>query len=170
MEITDRDIYNFVFSPETLEPAKKTYLESNFVRFQRQIDYCRQLKEINLAEPQEQAIINIVDKVLTPNVFELIPSVSPTETKDSKLKLVAKSQNLQKKNYSYSFNDANSDHVIKIINTPTETLLYFFSSGSIPKAKLTFFPSGRTYTIIDTSKPIEILEESIIEKVTIEII
>lgn len=167
IEITERDIYNFVFSPETLEPAKKAYLESNLQRFQRQIDYCNQIKEINLDEPQQQSIINVVDKINSPKVIELIPSVVPTETKDFKLRLAAKSVNLEKKNYSYSFTDSNSDYVIKIINTTTETLLYFFSSVPIQKAKITFLPSGATYTIIDTSQPIAILEGTEIQKILI---
>ena len=129
--------------------------------------YCRQLKEINLEEPQEQTILKIVDKAHLPNVFELIPSVGSGETKDSKLRLAAKSLNLEKKNYSYSFTDSNSDHVIKIINTASEYLLYFFSSVPTPKAKITILPSGTTYTILDTSKPIEIIEEREIEKIII---
>lgn len=56
--------------------------------------YCRQLKEINL---EEQTILKIVDKAHLPNVFELIPSVGSGETKDSKLRLAAKSLNLEKR-------------------------------------------------------------------------
>lgn len=167
IEITERDIYKFVFSQETLELEKKTYLESNLERFQHQIDYCRQLQNLSIEEPQEKTIINIVNKVLSPNVIELIPSVRPTETRDSKLRLSAESLNLEKKNYSYTFTDTNSEHVIKIINTASESLLYFFSSAPTENAKITLLPSGSTYTIIDTYKPIEILEEKVIQKILI---
>jgi len=165
IEITEHDIYKFVFSPETLEPVKKTYLGSNLERFQRQIDYCRQLKSINIVETQEKAIINIVDKVIVPKIIELVPSVEPTESKDSKLRLAAKSLNLEKKNYSFSFTDTNSEHIIKIVQANSQNLLYFFSIKPIQKIKVTFFPSENSYTIQDTAKPIEILEESTINRI-----
>lgn len=167
INITERDIYNFVFSPETLEPAKKTYLESNLEKFQRQIDYCRQLKEISLEEPQGQSIINVVDRILSPKGIELIPEAIDNESKDSKLRLAAFSFNLNKKNYTYSFTDSNSEHVVKIIMSGSRNLLYFFSLIPMQKVTVTFLPSEATYNIQDTSKPIEILEEKEIEKIII---
>lgn len=116
----------------------------------------------------EELVKIIIDKISSNKTVELLPSIITTEVNDSKLRLAAESLKLSTKTYSSSFADPTSDHVVKIINTDSQTLLYLFSSDPISKARITFSPSETSYTIKDTSKPIEILDESNIEKVTVE--
>jgi len=143
-------------------------LEANPERFNVQIEYCLQLKNLSSGRTSEEFVTNIAEKKLSPdNRIELFPSSVANESKYSKLRLAAKSISPEKKKYSYSFTDNNSEHIIKIINTGAETLLYFISLVPLTNTKVTFIPSGNSYLIIDSLKPIEILTEEKIEKIII---
>ena len=167
-KITERDIYKFVFSPESLDLEKRTYLESNRERFMKEMEFCQELKNTSPSLETEELVEIIIGKIGSIKVAELLPGIISSEAHDSKLRLAADSLNLNKKTYSSSFADQSSDHIVKIINNDSQTLLYLFSSDPISKARITFFPSETSYIIKDTSKPIEILNESIIQRVTVE--
>ena len=168
INITEIDIYKFVFSSESLDSVKRSYLESNSERFKKEIGYFQELKNSSPSQETELLVNEIMHKIISHSIVELFPSVIPSEEHDSKLRLSAESLKLSKKTYSLGFTDKSSDHVVKIINNDSQTLMYLFTSKPISKARITFFPSETSYTIKDTSKPIEILDESNIEKVTVE--
>ena len=167
-KITERDIYKFVFSPESLELEKRNYLTANRERFKSEIEYCLALKKNSNFKESQEIVESVISRLNSNNIIELMSNSISHKAKDTKLKLAADSLTLSTKTHSFSFSDSTSDHVVKIVNTNSQSLLYFFSSELIPKARITFLPSETAYTIEDTSKPLEILDEENIERVIIE--
>lgn len=170
MKITERDILKYIFSPDSLEEEKRNYLELNPNRFKNQIEYCRQLKNNSVDAELEETLGKIEKRIRNFKLVELYPTKQFNSEGDSKLKLAANSINLRKKTYSCSFSDSTSEHLIKIVNNDAQTFLYLFSLAFTQKAIITFYPSQNFYNVEDISKPIEILEETVIEKITIEVI
>jgi hypothetical protein len=167
VNITERDLYKFVFSPESLSLEVKTYLENNLDRFKTQIDYCKSLKNISENEIADTSIEILSDKILDENTIELIPSNYNSNVNTDKIRLAAASLKLEKKNYSLSFNDDANENAVKIISIDSQMPLYLFSTIVFKKATITLLPSEINYTVVDASKPIEILKEEQIDKVII---
>lgn len=169
IEITERDIFKFVFSPELLPQEKREYLENNRERFKEEIELCISLKNDSYVSEADNIAKRVESYIGSYKIVELFPTDERLENNVKKLRLSAASAKLtQKVNYS-SFADSDSNNVIKIIKTGDQTLMYVFSLQSVSKAKVTFFPSETTYIVENISQPLEILEEKNIEKINVEL-
>ncbi|MBX3006799.1 MAG: hypothetical protein KF816_02110 [Melioribacteraceae bacterium] len=168
INITERDIFTFVFNPQNLPINKKEFIESNIDKYQKQIDYCSQLKKISAGQIEDIKTQSISERILNPKSKEFLPVQENITNGETNLRLAAAGIVLEKKSYSKSFKDDSNESIIKIVSNGKQTLLYYFSEKPLPKAKLTLLPSGATYTMMDTSHPIEIMDESEIEKVVVE--
>ena len=169
IEITERDIFIFVFSPELLPHGKREYLENNRERFKEEIELCISLRDDSYDARVDEIAKRVESYIGKCQIVELFPSDDRFEKNVYKLRLSAASAKLtQKVNYS-SFADSDSNNVIKIIKTGDQTLMYVFSQHSVSKAKVTLLPSETTYIVENISQPIEILDERNIEKINVEL-
>jgi hypothetical protein len=167
MNITEEDIFKFVFNPESLSKGKLEYLNANQNRFKKEIDYCKGLlAQTNITEI-DSITEQIIQKIKSFKIVELYPQIiKPKE--ENGVKLAAASVLKEKKSNSLSFTDPNSKYLIRIVTTESQTLLYLFSEDkSKHDFQLTIHPSKTQYQIMDLSKPIEILYEEVIEKILI---
>ncbi len=169
IEITERDIFKFVFSPELLPHDKREYLEKNTDRFKEEIELCLSLKDNSFGSEVDEIAKRVESYIGSCKIVELFSSDNHFEKNVQRLRLSAASAKLtQKVNYS-SFADSDSNNVIKIIKNGDQTLMYLFSQHSVTKAKVTLFPSETTYILENISQPIEILDEKNIEKINVEL-
>ncbi len=168
IDITEEDIYRFVFSPELLSKDKYDYLTINRERFKDEIALCLELKNSSNTEEVKALASSILQKINSPTIITLLPQIiKPIE--EVGIKLAAASVLKERKSNSMSFADSDSKYLIRIVKTESQTLLYLFSSEKSKKHfKLTFYPSESEYQIKDLSRPIEILEEQVIEKISVE--
>lgn len=168
INITERDIFAFIFQPDNLSSDKKLYLETNFDQYQKQIEYCKELKEISAGQNDDIQAEAITDRILNPDSIIFLPVKVNISNGDTSLRLAAAGMVLEKKSYSKSFKDESTKRMIKIVSNGKKTLLYYFSEKPIQNTKFTLLPSGATYSMMDTARPIEILDENEIEKVIVE--
>lgn len=167
IEITEEDIYKFVFNREALSKNKQEYLEANRERFSKEIALCVELKE-SRADMDDKLVSDIIKSIQSTNIVELYPQ-KPNPVEENGVKLAASSVLVEKPTNSTSYMDSDSKYLIRIIKTGSQTLLYFFSNDATQRNfKLKFIPSGNEYRVADTSQPIEILEEQVIEKIIVE--
>lgn len=168
IDITEEDIYRFVFSPELLSKDKYDYLTINRERFKDEIALCLEMKNDTNSDEIKILTDSILRKINPTRIITLFPQITrPTE--GIGVKLAAASVLKEKKSNSMSFADSDSKYLIRIVKTESQILLYLFTSENSKKHfKLTFYPSESEYQIKDLSRPIEILEEDVIEKIIIE--
>lgn len=168
INITEEDIFKFVFSSESLTKEKSDYLTTNRERFKNEIDLCLEMKNPSDIDEVKTLTSMILQKIDSTTIITLFPQLTkPIE--EIGIKLAAASVLKEKKSNSMSFADAESKYLVRIVKTESQTLLYLFASGNSKKQfKLTFYPSESEYQIEDLSRPIEILEEDVIEKINIE--
>jgi hypothetical protein len=168
--IDESDIFNFVLFPSSLSREKKEFIEGNLERFRHEIDFykgfSKPLDDSNLVDLKDR-----IEKLESGQIktYVLIPTWNPIQSQDNTLRLAAASATLDKKIDSVSFADEGSNYLIRVIKTTESTLLYLFQN--VPSKKSFFiklFPSETAYLIKDVSKPIEILDETEITKITVE--
>lgn len=168
ISITEKDIYRFVFSPELLSKDKHDYLTVNRERFKDEIALCLEMKNDTNSDEIRILTDSILQKINSTSIITLFPQITKS-VEEIGIKLAAASVLKEKKSNSMSFADPDSKYLIRIVKTESQTLLYLFSSEkSKNHFKLTFYPSESEYQITDLSRPIEILEEQVIEKISVE--
>lgn len=168
INITEEDIFKFVFNPENLSKEQLEYLNSNKDRFKKEIDYCKSLQVQSNVTEIDSIADQIIQKIKSFKIVELYPQIiKPIE--GNGVKLAAASILKEKKSNSMSFTDSESKYLIRIVKAESQHLLYLFSEDkSKHDFRLTIHPSKTQYQITDLSKPIEILEEGVIEQINIE--
>lgn len=168
IEITEEDIYRFVFSPETLSKDKFDYLTANRERFKNEIAFCSELKNVSASKEVRSITDAIYQKINSSTITKLFPQITkPIE--ENGVKLAAASILKEKKPNSMSFIDSESKFLVRIVKTDSQYLLYLFTANdTITSFKIRFNPSESVYQIDDISQPIEIIEEMHIDEITIE--
>lgn len=167
IKISEEDIFKFVFNPESLVTEKLNYLSQNQDHFAKEIEFC---KGMNLVDDNvaESVAANVIQKINNQNIIELFPQ-DDVHLNEQGIKLAAASASAKQSKLQTSFSDAELNYLIRLVSTNSQLLLYFFTNDKGKKQfRIKFFPSENEYVINDTSIPIEILEESTIQKVVIQ--
>lgn len=164
---TEEDIFIFVFNPGKLSDEKLEYLKSNQDLFKKEIDYCVNLRDKYKSVDVESITEDIVQKIKSFKPIELYPQIVKPK-KENGVKLAAASILTEKKPSSISFTDAESKYLIRIVKTESETLLYLFTEDkSKTNYTIHFLPSESEYKMASILEPIEIIEEDLIESITL---
>ncbi len=168
INITEEDIFKFVFNPGKLTKDKLEYLNTNQDRFKKEIDFCKSFLTKNNTTEIDSITEQIIQKIKSFEIVELFPQiVKPIE--DNGVKLAAASVLKEKKSNSMSLTDSESKYLVRIVKTDSQNLLYLFSEDNTKqKYKINLFPSEAEYQITDISHPIEIIEEKVIDRIVIE--
>ncbi|PKL82147.1 MAG: hypothetical protein CVV24_11575 [Ignavibacteriae bacterium HGW-Ignavibacteriae-3] len=168
IEISEEDIFKFVFSPENLAADKFNYLSANKERFKEEIDLCLEIKNNSGTDENNTSAEFILNKISSYKQIKLFPQISEVNEENG-VKLAAASAVLSKQPNSMSFADAESKYLVRIVKTEFDCLLYLFTEdSSISSYKIHLHPSKAAYRINDVSQPIEILEEIKIEEILLE--
>jgi len=169
INITQEDIFKFVFNPETLPKEIFDYLTQNQEHFASEISFCKEMASAP-SELSARITEEIFAKINKSKVIELLPNKGIVEQNNG-IKLAAASLQQASSKIQSSFSDPDMNYLIRFVNIHSQNLLFFFSKDKKEKQyKIKFYPSENEYEITDITKPIEILEESTIQKVTVEII
>jgi len=163
-DISEQDIFNFVFYPDQLSIEKKEYLNCHIDEFKEQIDFCMALKQTTV-QPEKGKEISKHDFV----IVELLPIKLITLNNNNYLTLAAASAELSKKIETKTFMDSNSQFLVRIVSTEDEKKLYVFSKEKcLEDVKITLFPSEKCYRINPVESSIVIDKTEEIEKISIE--
>jgi hypothetical protein len=163
-DISEQDIFNFVFYPDQLSIEKKEYLNRHIDEFKEQIDFCMALKQttVQYAKGKETSKHDFT-------IVELMPIQPITPNNNNYLTLAAASAELSKKIETKTFMDANSRFLVRLVCTENEKKLYVFSKEKcLEDIKITLFPSEKCYKINPVESSIVIDKTEEIEKISIE--
>ncbi|MCX7875889.1 MAG: hypothetical protein N2321_06940 [Melioribacteraceae bacterium] len=161
INITEEDLFYFIFDKNKLELEKISYLNKNIHLYEDEINILKSLNEIN---PYN----SVSESSTIENITILIPSKSNNFDYSTPINLAAATVELKEHDLAHSYVDSKSEYLIRIIELDDRNLLYLITDKELPqKIKIQIFPSGHEYFIKDNIQPIEILKEYFIEKIVI---
>ncbi len=162
-EISEHDIFNYVFYPDQVSRDKKDFLDQHRNDFLEQLEFCSFLKQINSTVQKSNFISG------KSNVVELFPVVINIPDQNNYFTLAAGSSELSKKIETKTFTDNHSRFLVRLVSTIDEKTLYVFTKEkTFKEAKLTLFPSHKSYKIDPTESSIKIDDFEEVESISIE--
>ncbi len=174
MNITEKDIFDFVFYPLELNPAKKKFISDNLEKFAQQIEILKKL-ENNSTEVDEKLIASFEFKSKNFGKRQKSKTLLKQDSggypkKNEVWKFAAASMKLNKKIITETFMDVDSKYLLKLLvsNKLTKMFLFANDNSQLKNMKVTLYPSGESYLMQDNSRPLEIEGEIIADSITIE--
>jgi hypothetical protein len=160
-EITERDIFNFVFFPELISKEKERFFNAS-LDFKDEIEYYSSLKE-SLSDELNLEIKNKLSSKIKSykpeNIIYLYPIEEYTHKKTSKnLMLAAASPEEKPKVSSKTFYNEEKTYIIKVINYEKSSKVFVFSTQyeMIKDFELNILPQNLKYHLSDISAPLEL--------------
>jgi len=174
MLITEKDIFFYVFYPDKLDKDKKSFIEENQKDFDEQIYICKNIQS-SINKDVDPEIISEIEKKIKEKQnlmnIELFKVENKKQMYSEYLTLAADSQIEEEKLKVDTFIDANSEYIIKVINTAKENNIFIFEKNNdlIEDFDLKILPSGIEYEHINNQKPLIISPKVNIDKILITI-
>jgi len=172
MNISERDIFDFVFYPENLSTEKVTHLKNSKV-FDDEIDFYRSLKkslEEELTEDLKQKLAEKIPLYVPLKIFILYPVKETVKKRKNDVPIFAADSPKEKLAVmAKTFIDEANHYLIRLLNFKDSSKIYVFSTteGTLKNYKVIVKPSGKVFEQIDNSSPIEL--DSPIEAESIEL-
>ncbi|NWF89906.1 MAG: hypothetical protein HXY50_10650 [Ignavibacteriaceae bacterium] len=173
MNITERDIFDFVFYQENLSSEKVEYLKTSRI-FDEEIAFYRSLKKSLNEELSEEVKRKIAEKIplYNPARFHVLYPVRDTFPKRNNHipVLAAATPNENSSISAKTFIDEAHHYLIRLINFKNSSKIYCFSTSEekLKNYKVIILPSGKTFEQSDNSSPIEIDQQIEAEKIELQ--
>lgn len=184
MEITERDLFNYVFYKETLAEDKAEFLKRTDI-YKDEIDFFNSLKNSLSEEISPELKKKIAQKIPAyrkdpdlsrdnlSTVIVLYPVVEKTKRKKKSegLVLAADSAEMKQLQASQTFSDEKKEYLIKLVSAESETKIFVFSTSEseLKNLKLTLHPKEKEYFLKDNSNPLEVNENVIVESISLKV-
>ena len=160
MIIEEQDIFNYVFSPDTLDLEKKKLIEQN-IDFADAIDFYKKLKINSARKPGRSIIEQIANKIPAykraneVRLYELNVSSEPRII-GKRLAADSESKNMISKMMTKTFADVDKEYMIKVLNYETQTKVFVFSTKNeiIKNFDIVIEPQNIKYHFEDNSQPL----------------
>lgn len=160
-KITEKDIFNFIFYPESINTEKAKFLQTSS-EFKEELEFYASVKKSLSDELYIETRNKIAAKI---NVYkpENIIYLYPIEEHHNKkisnnLVLAAASQEEKPKISSKTFYDEEKTYIIKVINYDKSSKVFVFSTRyeMIKDFNLIILPQNLKYHISDNSIPLDL--------------
>lgn len=158
MEILERDIFDFIFYPDSLERSKYVFLLNND-KFKAEIGLLTEIIN-NFQKEIPSAIIkkinNLISAKKNPKIIRLYKNNNYLTDGPKNLVLAADSPKLSKKQSIETFEDKDSKYLIKIITNSDSNKVFLFNKDNeeLQNIKLNLEPSGQSFIMETSNKPI----------------
>ncbi len=161
MQITEKDIFNFVFFPENVSTEIKLFLEESR-DFKNEIDLYESMKNSladDLSDKTKNKIASKIEVYKPSNVIHLFPVKGNQNNRYvNKIRLAAASLEEKPKITSKTFYDENMTYIIKVLNYENRSKIFVFSPQYelIKDFELIISPQNLKYHIKDNTSPLEL--------------
>jgi len=172
-DITERDIFNFVFFPETLSPEKFAFLEKKEDNFEP-VEYYRQLKKAISSELTDEVREKIAERIPAYKlikVIELFPVKDETPKRTSDVPILAAASAAEEPAVTAkTFIDENKTFLVRLLVMGNKTKIFTFpiSNTDVTDFSITLHPEEQSYTI-HNNEPIELEGRHEVESVSVEV-
>ena len=161
MQITERDIFNYVFFREEFPEEKKDYLK-NSLMFKEEIEFYSSIKnslneDINFETKRK--IASKISAYKPVNVIQLFPVTEHYKPKRSDGLVLAAASEVEKSKVSTkTYYDEDKTYIIKVINYEKSSKVFVFSTQYelVKDFQLNILPQNLKYHITDSSVPLEL--------------
>ena len=160
MEISEQDIFNYVYYPEKLTPEKHNFIESNKKRFEEQIKLCENtLSVLKEKYANTKKIIILEKKPVT-----YIP-------KQPQFYLAADSITLDKSIRTETYINNENNILVKAVFYNDKTKIFVFNEGtqSITNIRLIVQTAEKPIQIGNINEPIELPAGLEIKSINVEL-
>ena len=158
LEITERDIFNYIFFPELVKEEIKMHLSAK-ENFTDAIIFYKELKaEIkkDLTPDIKKKIAEKIPAYRIENVIELYPLKEPKAKKQNGGRLAAASADLIPQMTTKTFVDNAKEYLIKVLNYGETTKLFVFSTKNevVKNFDIIIEPQKLQFHCEDNSEPL----------------
>lgn len=160
MEISEQDIFNYVFYPDKLLPAKYRYIKANMSLFERQIKLC------------ENTFSALKDSVKGENrIITLIKKPAKYIPQKPQYYLAADSIKMDKSIRTETYIDNGNNILVKAVYYPDKTKIFLFNEGdkSVGDFRLIIKSADRSFQIDNFNEPVELPSGLDIQNIIIEL-
>jgi len=170
IEITEQDVFNFVFFKESLSLEKQEIIE-NDIAYKDMLDFYIALKNNTVEKPNEKLkriLANQIPAYSFDNVIHLYRLKDPIQKQNGN-RLAADSKELKPKMTTRSFVDNNKEYLIKVLNYGGQTKVFVFSTKDevVKNFDIIIDPHNLKYHFDDNSEPLKIEQNIDAEKIEI---
>ncbi|MDP2302174.1 MAG: hypothetical protein Q8N03_07105 [Ignavibacteria bacterium] len=170
--ITEREIFNYIFYRERVTDKIISEIVTNKL-YDEAVHFYSELKnEIvqNVSLEEKKALVAKIPIYKFIRKYELLPVT--TNNSYNHMRLAACSEDNEARVTTTSFFSETKEFLCRIVSTPTQKLLYCFSTGEeeLRECSLTLQPGGANYICKFNSDPLEIKTDMLIEKIVIEVL
>lgn len=167
--ISEKDIFCFVFYPETLSDGKRKKISedsslSEFISF-----YMNMKLDLN-TEPDieiKKKLASRIPAYTLSNVIELYPLKSPQSHKHKSNRLAAASTELKPQTATKTFVDTEKEYIVKVLNYGDTTKVFVFSTKDevVKDFNIIIEPQNLEFHFDDNSEPLIIDQAVDAEKI-----
>lgn len=170
MNITEEDIFYFVFDKSILTEEKKNYLEANSELFSEEIELCEDLWNSKINEDNLKTFISDKINEYSLKIIDLYPIEVHQIANNDKVLLAAACAEITKNIQAESFSDRNSEYLARIIKVNESLKVYIYKRNNAPDTpvKITIYPSNRKYILENLSEGLLLNEMGPVERIRIE--
>jgi hypothetical protein len=175
LQITERDIFNFVFYPELVKEEIKAFL-ATIENNSDAIAFFKELKselETSISKDIKKKIGDKIKSYLSINIIELHPLRAPAIKKANGSRLAAASTTeLKPKMTTKTFVDNEKEYLIKVLNYGETTKVFVFSTKDevVKNFDIIIEPHHLKYHLEDNSEPLKIEQSIEAEKIKLEFV
>lgn len=157
MNISEKDLYKFVFNPEELAQEKFSFISQNIKFFISQISFLTEMKE-NMSFSVSDKIVNEINSKIEVQDRGNLIILNKIESNNDKdyLILAADSPHQNEEIISNTFRDNNGFYLAKINTTSERSKIFVFFQDKTNNHQysLTINPSGDRFSFRSTQLPL----------------
>ena len=152
MNISDKELFNYIFYPDKLSEEQYLFIKTNLNEFKNEISLL-ELTKSAMDENISEDILNRIHKKIKDfedTSFVILEKVdNKTKLDEELLILAADSPKEEKSTKIETYADKNSRYLVKIISSSSENKLHIFNKDNeeIKDFQITVLPSGETFKI-----------------------
>lgn len=159
-EITEQDVFNFVFFKESLSLEKQSVIAKDS-SYKEMLDFYTILKHNTIEKPDEALKKSLSSKIPAyslSNVIQLYALKEPGTPKLNGNRLAADSKELKPNMTTKTFVDNDKEYLIKVLNYGDQTKVFVFSTKDevVKNFDIVIEPNNMIYHLDDNSEPLEI--------------
>lgn len=173
VQLTEKDLFTFVFYPDNLSEKKRVKINNNLNLYKAEIEFLNNMKK-SLSQNVPKSIIDKIHEKI--NNFEnnndyLLEKIIKSSDLEY-LVLAAESPNNIHLTKTDTFVDSKNRFLCKVISKADLNKIYLFSnvSDEFSEFRITLLPSKQNFTVNSKDMPVIISPKQFIEQIKLRIV
>jgi hypothetical protein len=172
MNILEKDLFDYVFFPDILSKEKYNSIEESKSKFRNELNLLWEIKENLKGKISDGIIERIMLKLNEYNKRRLIvleKANNPHLFQSGQLVLAAESPVLEQKLRTDTYEDKNSEYMVKIITDQQQNKIFIFNkdNSEMRNVKINIEPSGKSFILESSFKPYVLTPKQEINRISI---